>query len=76
LTLSLYRLGERVVHNVMFRDHLGAEQHGDIQLTFADFVRDSSELQTSREVLEPFPITIPFSELTGSLAFCETRQAI
>jgi len=64
------------MHNVVFRDYVGAEQPGNIQLSLADFVPDSADLQTSREVLEAVPITIPFSELTGSLAFGETRQAI
>lgn len=64
------------MHNAVFRDHLGAEQPGNIHLTLADFVPENAELQISREVLETVPITIPFSELAESLTLSETRQAM
>lgn len=73
-SICLYRLGERVMWDAVFRDEEGMEQEGELNLCLSDFIPEGSERHIGRQVLEGIPITISFRQLAELLRKGERRQ--
>ncbi|KAI3390301.1 hypothetical protein diail_10370, partial [Diaporthe ilicicola] len=75
-SVSLFRLGKRVVHDQPFRDADGGRVDGGLELNVADFVPLYAETAISREDLEGLTFAVPFSDLFDALARGERRQVL
>lgn len=77
-TISLFRLGTRVLHDQVFRDAQDRQAEGGFELNLADFVPDapSTDEPVPRAILESLAFTVPFSDLCDALESGEEQQRL
>ncbi|KAH8747975.1 hypothetical protein F5883DRAFT_583251 [Diaporthe sp. PMI_573] len=77
-TISLFRLGTRVLHDEVFRDAQGEKADGGFELNLADFVPhlSSPDEPVPSAVLESLSFTVPFSDLCNALQWGEEQQTL
>lgn len=75
-SVSLFRLGKRVVHNQPFHDVHGGRVNGSLELKVADFVSIDAETAIRRVALEMLTSTVPFGDLYSALIRGERQQRL
>lgn len=75
-SLSLFRLGRRILCDTPFRDSHGNQVDGSLELNVADFVPPDADISISRAALEALTFSVPFKCLYDALTSGEQLQAL
>lgn len=75
-SLSLFRLGRRILCDRPFRDSEGEPVDGSLELNVADFVPQDADISISRASLETLTFSVPFRCLYDALTSGEQLQAL
>lgn len=75
-SLSLFRLGRRILCDKPFRDSHGNQVEGSLKLNIADFVPQDADIPISRTALEALTFSVPFTCLYNALISGKQLQAL